>query len=73
MHGTVSLKKKDFNVKKQEILSDFNETRNFSTDFFEKNIIKISFHEKPSCSIRRDVQTDMMKQRALYSEFCEGV
>ena len=55
---------KRHHVKYLLFLSDFNETWIFSTDFRKKLKYKVSSHSmqsEPSCSVRMDGQTDLMK------------
>jgi hypothetical protein len=61
-------------VKYLVLLPDFNETWIFSTDFREILKYQISwkfFQWEPSCSMRRDRQTDMTKQIVAFRSFCE--
>jgi len=57
-------------VKYPLFLSDFNETRTFSTDFTKNSNKK--FHENPSsCSLRTDRLTDTMKLIVVFSSLAE--
>jgi hypothetical protein len=59
-------------VKYPLLLSDFNETCIFSTEFREKlkyQISSKSVHWKPSCSTRTNGRTDMTKVTVAFRSF----